>query len=374
MPWLNSEFDPLRGQPTEMRRTAVMARSMAEQLTSSARSAVAAGAVDRSSWDGQAADRWAERIIELPARLERGAEHLAAAAAALDRFADHLDDAQTRVANARFHVAALPHDPPDDDADAERDRWMQRARAARRDGETANGDARRAFDAIAAGAQFAPRGNGGGLLGHLGRAVGSATDAVGGQMISFGQGVYDGTVGTVVAITALGADAAQFAVAHPDEVLAGARHVITHPDQVLGAVWDNKGDLLAAAVNLDTLTSDPARWLGQLAPTVLLAATGGGAAARIQQAARESKSIGPVVRGAQLLTGLQVAAEAPATTATAAWTVAGNLARSESRNTELIRTALEPTASAPASPSADPPILPCPEPSADPDAAEPAVP
>lgn len=374
MPWLSSEFDLLRCQPAELRQMAGAARAMADHLGGAARSVGAAGSVDRGNWSGKAADRWAERIADLPGQIERAAEHLGDAAQALDRLAEHLDDAQAQVAAARAQVSALPHAPPDAAASEERTRLLHRAASARRDTATANADASRAFDAVTAGARFAPRGGGGGLFGQLGRAIGGATDAVGGQMVSFGRGVYDGTVGTAVSIAELGVDAARYAAANPGAVASGGWDVLTRPDQVVSAVWDNKGGLLSAAVNLDTLRSDPARWLGQLAPTVLLAATGGGAAARLQQTAREATTLGPVVRGAQVITGLSVAAEAPRTVASATWTVAGNLARSETRNTELIRTILAPGASEPTSPSDDPPTPLCPDPSADPGAVEPAVP
>ncbi|MGD9793986.1 MAG: hypothetical protein AB7V43_10930 [Acidimicrobiia bacterium] len=374
MPWLTGEFDLLQGQPGELRRMAMTARSMADRLSDSARAIEVSGHVDRGSWSGAAADGWAQRIADLPGRVARSSEHLHVAADVLDRFANHLDDAQAQVAAARTQASSLPHDPPDATAEAERTRLLHRANSARRDAATANADAQHGFDSVTTGARFAPRGGGGGLLGHLDRAIGGATDAVGGQMMSFGRGVYDGTVGTAVSITTLAVEAGKYAAEHPGDLADGGWEVLTRPDHVIEAVWENKGALASAAVNWDTLRNDPARWLGQLAPTVLLAATGGGAAARLQQAARESDKLGPMVRGAQAITGLTVAAEAPATAASATWTVAGNLARSEVRNTELIKEVLQPAAPEPASPPVDPPTSPCPAPSVDQVAVAPVAP
>ena len=167
------------------------------------------------------------------------------------------------------------------------------------------------------------------MTGAVGDAVGGIWDVAS----SFGVGVYEGFRDLLVGIYDL------ITLLDPrgwPELWAKRGQLVA----ILQYAWDNPveflGDLGAALLDLDTLFSDPARWLGRRVPDILLALGTAGAGTVAARAAGSVRTLrGPLARAARVT---DVPSRTPGEQLRRADGLAGRYARIGADDTRLTQT------------------------------------
>lgn len=253
-------------------------------------------------WQGTAFDAF-RRVVErkpLPQALDAAVDRMGQASEKLHWFAGRFDENQARLRHLRAQAAAVSASGHGDSDPVEAAAIAARLRALDAQARTVHDEHRACLDAVADlfdwlddQPTFAtpPPSNWDRVAGAVGDVAGGAWDVAS----SFGTGVYEGFRDMALGIRDL------LLLAHPGswpelwanrgQIWAMLQYVAENPIQFLG-------DLGTALLDLDTLFSDPARWLGRRVPDLLLALGTmgvGTVAARASGAAR-------VLRGPAALT------------------------------------------------------------------------
>lgn len=215
-------------------------------------------------WRGEAFDAF-RQVVErkpLPQALDTAVERMGRAVEELQRFAARFDEHQDQLRHLRAQAQVLAAEDPAADLGAIEDQARQVHEAHRRSLDQVAD----VFDWLDDQTTFAtpPPSNWDRMTGAVGDVLGDVWDVAS----SFGVGVYEGVRDLVLGVRDL------VLLLDPrgwPELWAQRGQLVA----VLQYAWDNPveflGELGSALLDLDTLFSDPARWLGRRIPDLLLA-------------------------------------------------------------------------------------------------------
>lgn len=217
------------------------------------------GVLTGDHWRGEAFDAFRQVVQRkpLPQALDVAVERMGRAVEELQGFASRFDDRQDRLR----HLRAQAEDP-----DADLAAIHDQARQVHEEHRRSLDHLAEVFDWLDDQTTFAtpPPSNWDRMTGAVGDLAGDLWDVAS----SFGQGVYEGFRDLVLGIRDL------LVLLDPrgwPELWAQRGQLVA----VLQYAWDNPveflGELGSALLDLDTLFSDPARWLGRRIPDLLLA-------------------------------------------------------------------------------------------------------
>lgn len=226
-------------------------------------------------WRGEAFDAF-RQVVErkpLPQALDVAVDRMGQAIDELHRFASHFDDLQDRLRHLRAQAAELSAAPAGEVDPVEAAAVAARLRAIEEQARAVHDEHRRSLDSVAEvfdrlddETTFAqpPPSNWERMTG----AVGDALEGLGDLATSFGLGVYEGLrdmlLGIRDLVLLLDPRGWPELWAQRGQLVAILQYAWEHPVEFLG-------ELGSALLDLDTLFSDPARWLGRRVPDLLLA-------------------------------------------------------------------------------------------------------
>lgn len=254
-------------------------------------------------WQGQAFDAFRE-VVErkpLPHALDVAVDRMGRAIEELDRFAIRFDEHQERLRHLQAQAAAVSASLSGEVDPAEAAAAATHLRALEDQAHAVHDEHRRSLDTLAEvfdwlddETTFAqpPPSNWDRMTGAVGDAAGGLWDVAS----SFGIGVWEGFRDLFLGIRDL------LLLLDPrgwPELWAQRGQLVA----ILQYAWDNPveflGDLGAALLDLDTLFSDPARWLGRRVPDLLLALATVGAGTVAARAGASVRTLqGPLARAA----------------------------------------------------------------------------
>lgn len=226
-------------------------------------------------WRGEAFDSF-RQVVErkpLPQALDVAADRMGRAIEELQRFAGRFDEHQERLRHLRAQEAELAAsrsvelDPAEAAATATRLQAIEdQARAVHDEHRRSLDSVAEVFDWLEDETTFAPPPPS--SWDRISGAVGDAVEGLGDLVASFGLGVYEGFRDMLLGIRDL------VLMLDPrgwPELWAQRGQLVA----IMQYAWDNPveflGELGSALLDLDTLFSDPARWLGRRVPDLLLA-------------------------------------------------------------------------------------------------------
>lgn len=226
-------------------------------------------------WQGEAFDAF-RQVVERkppPQALDVAVDRMARAIDELARFAARFDEHQAQLRHLRAQAAEVAAGSNGDLDPAEAAAAADRLRVIEEQARAVHDEHRRSLDSVAEvfdwlddETTFAqpPPSN----WERVSGAFGDAVEGLGDLAASFGLGVYEGFRDLVLGIRDL------VLLLDPrgwPGLWAERGQLVT----ILQYAWDNPveflGELGAALLDLDTLFSDPARWLGRRVPDLLLA-------------------------------------------------------------------------------------------------------
>ncbi len=226
-------------------------------------------------WQGEAFDAF-RQVVErkpLPQALDVAVDRMGSAIDELQRFARGFDEHQDRLRHLRAQAAELASAPAGEVDPMEAAAVAERLRAIEEQARAVHEEHRRSLDSVAevfdwlddetTFAQPPPS-----SWERMTGAVGDALEGLGDIAASFGLGVYEGFRDMLLGIRDL------VLLLDPrgwPELWAQRGQLVA----ILQYAWENPveflGELGSALLDLDTLFSDPARWLGRRVPDLLLA-------------------------------------------------------------------------------------------------------
>lgn len=226
-------------------------------------------------WQGEAFDAF-RQVVErkpLPQALDLAVDRMGQAIDELHRFAGRFDEHQDRLRHLRAQAAALAATPGGEVDAAEATEVASRLRAIEEQARVVQEEHRRSLDSVAEvfdwlddETTFAqpPPSN----WERISGTVGDAVEGLGDLAASFGLGVYEGFRDMLLGIRdlVLSLDPRSWPDlwAQRGQLVAILQYAGENPVEFLG-------ELGSALLDLDTLFSDPARWLGRRVPDLLLA-------------------------------------------------------------------------------------------------------
>lgn len=294
------DFEQITGDPGGVRRAANSLREAASHLPvpseAAGRLQEVAGGV---TWQGDAyaAYRAALGTLPMPAHLDRAVTVMDEAAGWLDWYAERLADDQEAIEACRQRWLALGL-PDGGEVPADLEGVIQEiddeAAAVKQAHRSAQEQLADAFEGLTAQTAFAKP-----PPGILDRAL-DALGTIGEFAANFAYGVVEGVWEMVKGLAVLAY------YLNPVMLPYTAQKVWENRDQIVAIAryaWENPGDfaltLGKAIIDWETLTENPARWLGKLVPDLILAFLTAGSSRVATTAARTAKGITGTVRAAR---------------------------------------------------------------------------